>query len=97
MEEINEFKKDDYIVLLSNKYIDPSYLLNYCFKQRENSHFLSTYKDNQSSTTNGWQVYKFWDLNDTWRYATEREIRAYNKAGRPINVTELKEKSYGVY
>ena len=100
MEEINAFKKDDYIVLLKNKYnsITGTFPINYCYKQRERYSYIRPFLDNENRTNNGQGANPAnKSKNNDWRYATEREIRAYNKAGKPIDITKIKEESYGVY
>lgn len=86
------FKKDDYIVLL--KYKDArdsgssSYILNHCYKQRENKDYLLTYLDSKGSTSNGWTWFPF-NEPDNWRYATREEAAEYERLGKPYDITTL--------
>jgi hypothetical protein len=86
------FKKDDYIVLL--KYEVElgiyNYRINYCYKQRLNNDYISTYLDSNGNTGNGWSTYNFKEGRDLWRYATKQEAAEYERLGKPYDVTTLK-------
>lgn len=90
----NMFVKDDYIVLLKGPE-DYHYKVNFCYKQRENNSYLSTYLDSRNSSTNGWTVYDFdktkelGGVKTDWRYATKEEIAEYDRLGKPYDVTTL--------
>jgi len=88
---INEFKKDDYIVITNFKMNDDAFPVNYCFKQRQNCEYLSVYFDS-TCEENGWDIMRFdkeSNYNFDWRYATTEEIAEYNKLGKPFDVTNL--------
>lgn len=89
------FKKDDYIVLL--KYDDvkttsKNFLINHCYKQRQDYSYLSPYLDSRGSCFNGWSLYDFEKNRHLWRYATKQESAEYERLGKPYDVSTLKPK-----
>lgn len=93
-ESKNEFKEDDYIVLLNTPIADREFPRNYIFKQRANISFLLTELDATGSTTNGWKQVRFDGSRhfSKWRYATQEEIKEYDRLGKPYDVTNLTNK-----
>ena len=86
--EASMFKKGDYIVCLSGKFMPSDDWNNICFEQRVNDSSLRTAIDLEGSATNGWDKIKF--QSDLWRYASPEEIAEYDRLGKPYNVTTLK-------
>lgn len=82
----NEFKKDDYIVLL--KYFSPAFLKNFIYKQRKDYPYFRPYLDTEGSSTNGRK-----DIirknNSNWRFATTNEINLYNFKHKPCETNSL--------
>lgn len=91
-EAIEIFQKDSYIVFLKES-DEPAFKRNYCFKQRENYDYLRPYLDCKGSETNGWNSIHVEDP-ETWRYATEDEIFAYEQLGKPYDVTTFPKENY---
>lgn len=89
---VTEFKKGDYIVTLKVDGINYNCARNnYCFKQRIDSSSMAPVKDLSNSTTNSHIVMasdKKQKLED-WRYATEAEIKEYDRLGKPYDVTVI--------
>jgi len=99
MEEIVKLKNGDYFVgvrkttndgKVSAGYTDAS--KNFVFKLNRGENEDIYWAEPNKITTCGW-----W--NKTVRKATEEEIRAYNKAGKPIDITKIKDEIdiYEVY
>lgn len=94
------FKKDDYIVTLV---IDRSKIampINgdtmcareyYCFKQRNDYNWIAPKFDLDGSSSNSNQHLRFDKSNALidWRYATNREIKHYNKVNKPYDTREI--------
>ena len=87
MKESSMFKRDDYIVYLGEAKSD-QFLINNCFKQREDNECLVPYLDSIGSKRNGWGYIEY-KTASRWRYATPAEIAEYDKQGRPYDVTTL--------
>jgi hypothetical protein len=88
---VDEFKKGDYIVTLEGNFGGNCAKENYCFKQRINNKFIHPEVDLSGNTNNGHGIMTF-DKSKSltnWRYATNKEILAYNKVNQPINVLEI--------
>lgn len=100
----SEFKKGEYIVLISDGQStndttlvqSNQFIKNYCYKVRENNIFLRPELDSCGSTTNGWKCILYnpnkFHKTRNWRYATQEEIDEYEKRGKPYDVTELQKK-----
>jgi hypothetical protein len=94
-----KFKKNDYIVILEGKLgnTNTSFLINYCYNQRQDDIYVSPFLDSNNNTENRFFAVTYDNKNhneytgkmNTWRYATQGEIDAYNLAGKPINITEI--------
>lgn len=85
------FKEGDYIVLVTmHGYCSEQYFINHVYKQSYDFPFLRTELDSNGSRTNGWNNYEFKNTNTyfKWRYATKEEILAYEKAGKPVHISE---------
>lgn len=80
------FVKGDYIVNLLNS---TSFSNGFVYKQRENFYYLKAELDNSGSPSNGLSVCDY-NTACTWRYATKEEIKAYNEAGKPIDIRTIK-------
>ena len=99
-----EFKKGDYIVLLSCNVNDDDkhdyyYPIQHCFKQKINFNYLYTELYMSGSTTNGWGLYRP-ENNHNWRYATLKEATNYDKLDAPYDVRTLTNKTelnYEIY
>lgn len=85
---MEEFKKNDYIVLCLNetKCKDDNWN-NVCFKQRKTDCCLLPILDLNGYTNNGWSKIKF--ESKLWRYATENEIKHYDLINKPFNVNNI--------
>lgn len=88
--DVKEFKENDYIVLLYDctKNNVTSFVINRCYKQRKNSMYIAPYCDSHLNYFNEWTFISF-NKKDYWRYATSEEIAEYNRLGKPYNVTTL--------
>lgn len=90
------FKKDSYIVLLSEEQAT-GFKYNYIYKQRVGSTYLKPYLDSDNSLVNGLGCYRANDGqgklsgNKKWRYATSKEIEKYEELQKPYNVDLVKE------
>ena len=87
-----EFQKGNYIVTLKGYFKNSSCAKeNYCFKIRENCHYLRPEIDLNGSISNGNSNFTFSKISDLkeWRYATEEEIAEYERIGKPYDVTTL--------
>ena len=93
----SSFKKGDYIVLISlpihkTKELDGyhiQYPKNYIFKQHGTGIFLASELDAKNNRGNGYDCYRY--PQDNWRYATQEEIKEYDRLEEPYDVTELKQ------
>lgn len=94
VENINEFKKGDYIVTLKGDFrFTACAKENYCFKIRRNSTYVSIEKTlNGISDANHTLKFDKTDNLYDWRYATPEEIAEYNRLGKPYDVTTLQKK-----
>ena len=102
----SEFKKGEYIVLIgrgqsknsSNELITEAFILNHCYKVKENKSFLMTELDSIGGTSNGWECIPYnpneYHKDRNWRYATQEEIDEYERRGKPYDVTELNKQSF---
>lgn len=97
------FKKGDYIVLTGfPRTIEGGYFkedtrafkMNYVYKQRESIYYFAPEEDCKGSDKNGWSCYDF--HYDNWRFATDIEIDAYNKAGKPVTILNIKIDNYSI-
>lgn len=83
----NMFKKGDYIVITKDVG-SSSFKYNYCYKQRENYHYLRSELDSYSHEYNELCVISS-KCNSNWRYATKEEENEYNRLNKPFDVTTL--------
>jgi hypothetical protein len=82
------FYKGDYIVTLIND--GDCGKVNYCSKQRQDSHYLKPDIDTKFNRGNGNSVFQITDTsNIKWRYATPEEAAEYERIGKPYDVTTL--------
>ena len=85
------FEKDDYIVTIYSQVSggNRDFPDNYIFKQREKANYLSVDLD-ATGDRNGWVIFKADKTGKgEWRYATQEEAEAYEKAGKPISVDDV--------
>lgn len=100
--KVNEFKKDDYVVLLAgcdgtNTWPD-QIPINYCYRLSKDS-----YEDERgfgvyislSEKRNGWSctLTRYDNCKLKFRLATKEEIAEYNRLAKPFDVTTLKPES----
>ena len=85
----NEFKKGDYIVIVSGRENLDYIVNNYCYKQYENHNYLIVEIDNKGGGKTRASGVDFNNTNDRWRYATPEEIAEYDRLGKPYDVTTL--------
>lgn len=91
--KINEFKENDYIVVLQKPNGNQSYLkINYIFKQYRNSKDLYATKDVTGSGTTCSDV--TFNEKDTWRYATSEEIDMYDFSNEPVCIEDANKISF---
>lgn len=90
--EKNEFKKGDYIVIVSGRENLDFIVNNYCYKQYENHNYLIAEIDNKGLGKTRASGVDFDNTNDRWRYATPEEIAEYDRLGEPYDVTTLSKK-----
>jgi hypothetical protein len=96
-EEETMFRKGDYIVLLDGPKHDDDFKLYYCYKQRENSPYISPEIDCHGSKVNGWKLHPFDKYyNNDWRYATSEEIAEYDRLGKPFDITTMNMKTTSI-
>ena len=86
--EINEFKKGDYIVIVSGRKNCKHVVDNFIYKQITKSNALFAEIDNFGTPHRTTSV-QIDNTLDKWRYATPEEIAEYNKLGKPYDVTTL--------
>ena len=102
---MTDFKKGDYVILLSYPYKDcfweNSMPLNYCYiLSKDSTQFdFSFEKDINDCTWNGWSTINRDNQNIylKFRLANSLEIDEYNKYGKPckaIEIFEFKKESY---
>lgn len=89
-EEIKEFQKGDYIVLLDTPEDDYYYPKNYIFRQRKDHSYLLSSQDCSGNKVNGCVIINYQDTS-SWRYATQAEIDEYVRLGKPFNINNLVE------
>jgi len=86
-------KKDDYIVTLEGDF-GTTYCgkMNYCFKIREAHSFIRPYVDlfGQMASGTTTMCYDLSSKLKKWRFASEEEIKEYNRIGKPYDVTQIK-------
>lgn len=95
--EKNEFKKGDYVVLLTdcdggNCWSD-QIPINYCYKLRknQNANYFYPELDIRNSKTNGWSTVPY-NSKLKVRQASEEEIAEYDRLGKPYDVSTLNTK-----
>lgn len=86
----NEFKKDDYIVILKEH--STAYLENYIYQQRQDYIWLRTKLDSLGSTANGHSLILRSEEGISWRKATTEEILKYTAVGFPVSVNKYEPK-----
>ena len=87
-EKQTEFKKGDYIVLVTSLFTLYDFSLNFCYKQKKNNTYLLSELDNKGSYVNGYSSCRHDNTGEiTWRYATPEEIVEYDRIGKPYDVT----------
>lgn len=87
------FKQDEYIVILEGGSLgDPeneTFPNNFIYKQREEKEYLRPYLDNQLDTSNGRPGLDYDQKHCKWRYATEKEAKAYEEYTAPLNINKI--------
>ena len=86
--EKTEFKKGDYIVIVSGRKNLDNVVDNFIYKQQKNYKCLDVEKSNNNYPYTTGDV-KFNQSGDKWRYATEQEIAEYQRINKPYDVTTL--------
>jgi hypothetical protein len=82
-----QFKADDYIVILRPKDQDSSYIrYGHCYKQKSNDKNFDTAKD---STGQGCGTSIGFERTEWWRYATEAEILEYQRENKPFDTNDF--------
>lgn len=86
--EKKEFKKNDYIVLISSEFSMSDFTIDYCYKVRDDGNYLMVYKDDRL-IENGYYACQFDNTGKIkWRYAIEKEIIEYDRLDRPFNTID---------
>ena len=79
----DQFKKDDYIVILRPKNPDSNYVkYGHCYKQRSDNDRFDTIKD---STGMGCSTNIPFYREEWWRYATPDEISEYERENNMVS------------
>lgn len=91
--EKDMFNKGDYIVLTEADFGMSSFSIGHCYKQKENSKYLRSERDDNGSTTNGYDACEYNNKGRIkWRYATKEEIAEYDRLDKPFDIRTLEMK-----
>jgi hypothetical protein len=94
-EERTSFEAGDYIVITRPASKDTKYFkYGHIYKQQSTGTALDVVESSHGSTFSG-TTFQYKDPSN-WRFATTSEIKQYVKAGKPVNVLSVKEKTPAV-
>lgn len=83
----DQFKKDDYIVILRPKDQDSNYIkYGHCYKQKSDDKNFDAVKD---STGMGCSTSIPFHREEWWRYATPAEILEYQRENKPFDTNSF--------
>lgn len=85
-----QFEKGDYVVFLG-EWSGMKFINQHCYKVSKNQILLEVEIDSNSNKNSECFKVNF-NITNTWRYATEEEIKHYNSIGKPFDVTTLNKK-----
>jgi hypothetical protein len=86
--EKTEFKKGDFIVILSGRQVYHNVCNNFIYEVALNHQELTVKKSNHNKEYKAYNV-RFDQSGDTWRYANKQEVAEYQRINKPYDVTTL--------